>query len=113
MITGDAATLEIILDGMSEHARMASENSTLAPVWRVRTDDEHARISLWYEGEPNTPPGWMGEILQVHSRGKHHAVLLAREAARALRGQIEFAQTENQTELMLELPLVKSEQRIG
>jgi len=99
----DAGSLEVILDGMSDHARSASVGEK-SPTWALVGEDGAVRLSLTYEGLPSLPSGWNDPIAAHHSRTPLPELLYAREAARALGGNVAILEHAESTELMLTLP---------
>jgi hypothetical protein len=100
----EGATLEVILDGMAEHARTVSRGPS--PVWSLQAKGDTVRIALTYEGTPSLPPEWSGETGIAHSRGQVSELLFAREAATAAGGEIAIEEQAERTILIFTIPLV-------
>jgi hypothetical protein len=112
MVTGDPATLEIILEGMSEHCANGISGEA-PPLWKLIVAEKTVFITLSYTGDSMIPQGWPGELVQVHSHGKHQALLLAREAARAVNGKMDIVAEGEKVGIVLTLPMIEVEQHTG
>jgi hypothetical protein len=100
----EGPTLEVILDGMAEHARTVGRGAP--PVWSLQAQDEMVRLTLTYDGTPSLPPEWSGETWTAHSRSQVSELLFAREAARAAGGEITVEEQAEHTDLIFTIPLV-------
>ena len=100
----EGPTLEVILDGMAEHARTVGRGAS--PVWSLQAKDDTVRIALAYDGTPSLPPEWSGETGIAHSRSQVSELLFAREAARAAGGDVAVEEQAERTLLTFTIPLV-------
>jgi len=98
----DAAALEVMLDGMAEHARMAMNGGI--PVWSLSTEENTTRLTLTYSGVSSEPIGWKEGALPTHAN-QIPEIFFAREAARNLAGDIVLTEGDGTTAITLSLPL--------
>jgi hypothetical protein len=102
----DGATLDIVLDGMADHARTALTAGP--PVWSVSSHDGVVDFTLSYSGSPALPQGWLDHRLPLHSHAPLPELFFSREAARALGGDLEVRETDHGTDMVLTLPLMET-----
>ena len=102
----DTASLEVMLDGMAEHARMVMNGGT--PTWSVAEDEDSAVLRLAYTGTASEPTGWYEGTLPAHPHVTIPELFFAREAARTLGGDVSFVEHGATTELTLTLPLARA-----
>jgi len=100
----EGPTLEVILDGMAEHARTVGSGPS--PAWSLQAKDTAALLTLTYDGAPSLPPEWFSETWTAHSHHQVSDLLLAREAAGAAGGELTVEEQAERTILILTLPLV-------
>ncbi len=106
-VRADNMTMEVILDGMVEHA-FAASNSPAMLEWKLLNEDDHCRLTLRYEGPVMAPRGWDEEEAPQPMRHRHYELFLSREATRALGGDLYVEAHEDGTELVLTLPCCES-----
>ncbi|HEY3293861.1 MAG TPA: hypothetical protein VGL38_00330 [bacterium] len=102
----DVGTVEVMLDGMAEHARMVMSGGT--PAWTLTTTEDTLTLTLTYEGNTSVPVGWNDGGVPTHSHAPIPELLFAREAARVLGGELTFGEDGMTASLTLSLPLVKA-----
>jgi signal transduction histidine kinase len=103
LIATDGPTLEVILDGMAQHA--CTVGGGVVPEWSLQATDETARITLTYDGAPSLPPEWATETWSEHPLRIVSDLLLAREAAGVAGGELSVTEQDGRTLLVLSLPL--------
>jgi signal transduction histidine kinase len=103
-VHADAASLEVVLDGMLEHAYAAMLPDTTCE-WKLSSNERQCIISLHYFGPPRPPKGWGDEQIPAPRRHRHYELFVSREAAKALGGEIEIEDLEGEAALRLFLPL--------
>ena len=101
-VMAESSVLEMIIEGMSEHAREAGAQDG---GWILAREDEQAVVALIYAGAAAIPAGWQDE---PPSHGRLSGLLYAREAARALGGDLELARMADGSRLVLRLPCVST-----
>lgn len=99
----EGSSLEVILDGMAEHARTVGSNAP--PVWSLQVKDDAALLTLAYEGTPSLPPEWSSGTWTPHSRSLISELLFAREAAEAAGGELTVVEEAERTLLVFTIPL--------
>lgn len=104
LIPVEGPTLEVILDGMAEHARTVGSGPS--PAWSLQAKDTAALLTLTYDGAPSLPPEWSSETWTAHSRSQVSELLLAREAAGAAGGELTVEEQAERTLLTFTIPLV-------
>lgn len=95
-------TLEIILDGMAEHALRAGGETMQ---WTLSCGDSAAMLSLVYSGAPMLPPHWENGRNPARHKSPLPEIVFAREAARAHGGSLEITEDGSLTKIILQLPL--------
>ncbi|MFZ5433535.1 MAG: GAF domain-containing protein [Calditrichota bacterium] len=99
-------TLELVLDGIAEHARAATAGSS-APTWTLNADSEWSSLILSYEGGAELPEWWDTGEVPAHGRAQLPELVFVREAVRAHGGELTVAEDGSVTALRLTLPLVQ------
>ncbi|RPH95184.1 hypothetical protein EHM69_05240 [candidate division KSB1 bacterium] len=103
-VSVESPSLEVILDGMADHARTMGAPSS-APAWTLEVDESRLLLTLSYSGLASLPPLWHDENWIVQPRHQIPELLFAREAARAVGGDIIVQEQADHTDLILSLPL--------
>ncbi|MDD5088727.1 MAG: hypothetical protein PHI18_08015, partial [bacterium] len=104
-------TLEIMLDGMAEHAMKASDDDLR---WTLTTDDSTVALSLTCSGPLTLPPHWENGKHSPRHKSPLPEIIFAREAARAHGGSLELLGDDHTTEIVLRLPLSAHQtERVG
>jgi hypothetical protein len=99
----DTASLEVMLDGMAEHARTAM--TTGAPLWTLACDESMLTLTLSYGGPSSPPAGWDSGGIQTHSHMQIPELFFAREAARITGGEIALDENGGRASVTLTLPM--------
>jgi hypothetical protein len=105
-VHAESAALEIILDGMADHARN-SASSSASPGWSVKSEEGSAVLTLCYEGPAAIPMGWDDPQLKPHPHQQMPELFFAREAAGALGGTLELCEQGTSANLILTLPMIR------
>lgn len=100
----ESPSLEVILDGMADHARNYDMGES-APRWQLQITESHAVIRLTYAGQASLPGEWLSESLSPHVRGQISELVFAREAARAVGGEMAVEENGDSVMLTLKIPL--------
>jgi hypothetical protein len=100
-VHAEATSLEIILDGLCDHVRVADGMQ-----WNLQTDDNHAALTVSCAGSFAPPAGWENGVAGSHLHGGIPEIFFAREAAHALGGDVSITTHDDRTDLCLTLPLV-------
>lgn len=104
-------SLEIMLDGMAEHALRAGGDDLR---WTLRAFDSTAELALSYPGPPVLPPHWENGRNPARHKSPLPEIVFAREAARAHGGSLDLHGDDRMTEIVLRLPLsVNQTERVG
>jgi hypothetical protein len=104
LVHADAASLEVVLDGMLEHAFACMQAGTTFE-WKLECAGRSAQLSLHYFGSAFLPRGWSDEQAPTPSRHRVYELFVSRESARALGGDIEIDANEGEISICLLLPL--------
>jgi hypothetical protein len=102
-IHADTVGLEVIFDSLAEHAHTAIMSET-SPSWELVIGERDVVLTLSYFGPAALPVGWSDGQLPMHSRNQLPELLFAREAARALGGELEVIEDDGTTLVQLTLP---------
>lgn len=105
-VRADVTTLEVMLDGMAEHARTVMSGST--PEWTLTSDGNAAQLTLTYSGTASQPTGWNEGGAPAHSHNQVSEMFFAREAARNLGGDLSLNENGSTASITLNMPLVKA-----
>ncbi|MBU0508235.1 PAS domain-containing protein [bacterium] len=103
-VHAESAVLEIMLDGMADHARRSGSGSG-TPTWTLNVEHESARLSLTYSGPAALPGWWDDGLTPTHHRAQLHEIAFSREAAQAHGGSLQFIESDGTTQIILMLPL--------
>lgn len=102
-VYADAASLEVVLDGMLEHAFACMQAGTTFE-WKLHLVDQSAQLELRYYGSAVLPRGWNDEEPTAPSRHRHYELFVSRESARALGGNLDVETIDGETTICLALP---------
>jgi hypothetical protein len=101
--TIEAIALEIILEGLENHARSAGHEAASLR-WQVSDKDDDVCITLHYPGPAALPNVWTNGNLIGHSRTQIPELIFARESARASGGDLMVEEEDGVTRMSLVLP---------
>jgi hypothetical protein len=105
-VHAEGAALEIILDGMADHARM-NMLGTSAPRWSVSVNDGLAVLTLDYEGPAAIPTGWEDPHLRPQPHQPLPELFFSREAVQAFGGTLEIREEQGISSMILTLPMIR------